>query len=107
MKIKVFTTTQKGMITLTQKELQELLNEAYYEGYKDGSEVVTYKSSPLVTTTPWVTTTVASEGNKTIPYTSNTGLTLSAEDLKPYSISYSTGTDSVCATIGGKETNEI
>lgn len=101
MKIKVFTTTQKGMITLTQKELQELLNEAYYEGYKDGSEVVTYKSSP------WVTTTVASEGNKTVPYTSNTGLTLSAEDLKPYSISYSTGTDSVCATIGGKETNEV
>lgn len=102
MKIKVFTTTQKGMITLTQKELQELLNEAYYEGYKDGSEVVTYKSSP------WgITTTVASDGNKSIPYTSNTNLTLSAEDLKPYSISYSAGTDSVCATIGGKETDEI
>ena len=47
MKIKVFTTDQKGYITLTQKELQELLNEAYWEGYNEGNRPIpTYPNRP-------------------------------------------------------------
>lgn len=47
MKIKVFTTDQKGYITLTQKELQELLNEAYWEGYHEGDRPIpTYPNRP-------------------------------------------------------------
>lgn len=33
MKIKVFTSDRDGNITLTKKELEELMNEAYWEGY--------------------------------------------------------------------------
>ena len=76
MKIKVFTTDQKGYITLTQKELQDLLNEAYWEGYHEGEKPIpTYpiRPSPYY----WTTTTT---GN----------LSIKAEDMKPYSISYDT-----------------
>ena len=62
MKIKVFTTDQKGYITLTQKELQELLNEAYWEGYHEGDRPIpTYPNCP----NPYYWTTV-SNGNVTL-----------------------------------------
>lgn len=98
MKIKVFTTDQKGYITLTQKELQDLLNEAYWEGYHEGERPVpTYPNRP----NPYYWTT-ATNGNvtllnnpdvttkiKTPTVTTTTGtLSIKAEDLKPYSISY-------------------
>lgn len=104
MKIKVFTTDQKGYITLTQKELQELLNEAYWEGYHEGDRSIpTYPNRP----TPYYWTTV-SNGNVTLlnnpDVTTNTkistptptvtttaeSLSIKAEDMKPYSISYDT-----------------
>lgn len=104
MKIKVFTTDQKGYITLTQKELQELLNEAYWEGYNEGDRTIsTYPNRP----NPYYWTT-ATNGNVTLlnnldvtnnakistpTVTTTTGnLSIKAEDMKPYSISYDTKT---------------
>lgn len=104
MKIKVFTTDQKGYITLTQKELQELLNEAYWEGYHEGDRPIpTYPNRP----NPYYWTT-ATNGNVTLlnnpdvtnnakistpTVTTTTGnLSIKAEDMKPYSISYDTKT---------------
>lgn len=104
MKIKVFTTDQKGYITLTQKELQELLNEAYWEGYHEGDRPIPiYPNRP----NPYYWTTV-SNGNVTLlnnpdvtnntkistpTVTTTTGsLSIKAEDMKPYSISYDTKT---------------
>lgn len=104
MKIKVFTTDQKGYITLTQKELQELLNEAYWEGYNEGNRPIpTYPNHP----NPYYWTT-ATNGNVTLlnnpdvinnakistpTVTTTTGsLSIKAEDMKPYSISYDTKT---------------
>lgn len=94
MKIKVFTTDQKGYITLTQKELQDLLNEAYWEGYHEGEKpILTYPIRP----SPYYWTT-ATNGNVTllnnpdvVTTTTTTGnLSIKAEDMKPYSISYDT-----------------
>lgn len=93
MKIKVFTTDQKGYITLTQKELQDLLNEAYWEGYHEGEKPIpTYSIRP----SPYYWTT-ATNGNVTllnnpdVVTTTTTGnLSIKAEDMKPYSISYDT-----------------
>lgn len=95
MKIKVFTTDQKGYITLTQKELQDLLNEAYWEGYHEGEKPIpTYPIRP----NPYYWTT-ATNGNVTLlnnpdvatTTTTTTGnLSIKAEDMKPYSISYDT-----------------
>ena len=93
MKIKVFTTDQKGYITLTQKELQDLLNEAYWEGYHEGEKPIpTYPICP----SPYYWTT-ATNGNVTllnnpdVVTTTTTGnLSIKAEDMKPYSISYDT-----------------
>lgn len=104
MKIKVFTTDQKGYITLTQKELQELLDEAYWEGYNEGNRPIsTYPNRP----NPYYWTT-ATNGNVTLlnnpdvtnnakistpTVTTTTGnLSIKAEDMKPYSISYDTKT---------------
>lgn len=99
MKIKVFTTDQKGYITLTQKELQELLNEAYWEGYNEGNRPIQiYSNRP----NPYYWTTAAN-GNVTLlnnpdvtnnakintpTVTTTTGsLSIKAEDMKPHSIS--------------------
>ena len=40
--IKVFTTGKDGKINLTAKELKELLDEAYWEGYRANSHTYTY-----------------------------------------------------------------
>jgi len=42
MMIKVFTTDKKDQITLTTKELKELLDEAYWEGYRANNKTYTY-----------------------------------------------------------------
>ena len=58
MMIKVFTTDKKDQITLTTKELKELLDEAYWEGYRANNKTYTY-------TTPkgeWAATTLPKLG---------------------------------------------
>ena len=36
MKIKIYTTDKHGKIALSKDELQDIVNEAYYEGYRNG-----------------------------------------------------------------------
>lgn len=38
MKIKIFTTDKNGKICLSKDELQEIINEAYWEGYHNGAK---------------------------------------------------------------------
>ena len=47
--IKVFTLNKNGKIELTKKELEQLLNESYWEGYRDNKNYWTYTSP----TTPY------------------------------------------------------
>ena len=44
MKVKVFTKNKNGKIEFTEKELKELLDDVYWEGYHDNSHY--YWSSP-------------------------------------------------------------
>lgn len=56
MMIKVFTTGKDGKITLSAKELKELLDEAYWEGYRNNSHTWTYTTP---TWSPYYYTTTA------------------------------------------------
>ena len=59
--IKIFTTNKNGKIELTKEELKEILDEAYWEGYKANTGITwTYKSPSITTTTPYYYTTSAS-----------------------------------------------
>ena len=42
--VKVFTTNKNGKIELTEKELKTLLDEVYWEGYRDNSHSWTYST---------------------------------------------------------------
>ena len=52
MKIKVFTTDKNGKIAISKDELQEIINEAYWEGYANGTK----SEKTWTVTTPWTTT---------------------------------------------------
>ena len=52
MKIKVFTTDKNGKICLSKDELQEIINEAYWEGYYNGAK----SEKTWTISTPWITT---------------------------------------------------
>lgn len=60
--IKVFTTNKNNKIELTKEELKELLDEAYWEGYKANSHSWTY-TTPTPSWTPyqWTTTNAVSD----------------------------------------------
>ena len=49
--IKVFTKNKNSKIELTEKEIKELLDEAYWEGYRDNNHW-TY-TSPSITSNDW------------------------------------------------------
>lgn len=56
--IKVLTLNKNGKIELTKKELEQLLNESYWEGYRNNSHLYwTYTSSSI--TTPYITCTTS------------------------------------------------
>lgn len=62
MLIKVFTTDRDGKITLTAKELKQLLDEAYWEGYRNNNHSWTYTTpswSPFYYTTTGGSTTIS------------------------------------------------
>lgn len=66
--IKVFTLNKNGKIELTKKQLEQLLNESYWEGYGYSNRkniYWTYTSPSLLTTAPPVIT-VSDSSN---PYT--------------------------------------
>lgn len=66
--IKVFTTNKNNKIEFTKEELQKLLDEAYWDGYRANSGTWTY-TTPNYNPFRWVTTTSSSGDNQyTITY---------------------------------------
>ena len=64
MKTKIFTKNEKGKIEFTEKELKNLLDEIYNEGYNDGkSKSYTY-TTPIYTN-PWWYGTYCTAGSTT------------------------------------------
>ena len=66
--IKVFITNKNNKIEFTKEELQKLLDEAYWDGYRANSGTWTY-TTPNYNPFRWVTTTSSSGDNQyTITY---------------------------------------
>ena len=89
-KIKVVSANKEGKIELTKLELENLLNEAYRDGYSDGSKnSYTYTG---ISTTPYYGDNIASTSDATIAKsidgnaTINTDLTVLASDKSNCSI---------------------
>ena len=76
MMIKVFTTDKKDQITLTTKELKELLDEAYWEGYRANNKTYTYTTPSW---TPWTVTYCGTNATLTCNSTDHT--TVNADDI--------------------------
>lgn len=74
MKIKIFTTDSKGNIVLNKKELEEILNEAYWEGYNNGKKY--YNINYPYVTTPYYTWTSTGTGGSSITLCSDTDSTV-------------------------------
>ena len=85
--IKVFTLNKNGKIELTEKELKKLLDDAYWEGYRDNTHTWTY-TTPNWQPYTWYSTTCASSGNaatsKTITLTSSNAATGGTVTLNNY-----------------------
>ena len=66
--IKIFTTNKNNKIEFTKEELQKLLDEAYWDGYRANSGTWTY-TTPNYNPFRWVTTTSPSgDAQYTITY---------------------------------------
>ena len=59
--IKVFTLNENKKIELTQKELEELLNESFWEGYNRRNTYV--YSSPYTCNSPYWYSTISTDAN--------------------------------------------
>ena len=99
MMIKIFTTGKDGKITLTAKELKELLDEAYWEGYRNSNHTWTYTTpswSPYCYTTYGdgctISTSEAAKSSNTITIDANSitsgSVTLNKNDAN--NITYAT-----------------
>ena len=69
--IKVFTTNKNGKIELTKDELKELLDEAYWDGYRVNNHSWTYTTpgwNPYI----WTSTTSTGTSSTTSTLTNNT-----------------------------------
>ena len=86
--IKVFTVNKNGKIELTEKELRKLLDDVYWEGYRDNNHTWPY-STPL--TYPYY----QYAGDIT---TASSTATINAADIAPNTIAINKGTSSI--TIG-------
>ena len=84
MKIKIFTTDKSGKITLSKDELQDIVNEAYYEGYRNGEQNgKSYTiTSPHWWDTPYYSWSVSTDGSSsmTIGSDPNIGITTISKD---------------------------
>ena len=89
MMIKVFTTDKKDQITLTTKELKELLDEAYWEGYRANNKTYTY------TTPSWNPWTITYCGT-------NATLTCNSADVTHITVDGTSVSDSITAVSSGK-----
>ena len=94
MKIKVFTTDKDGKISFTKDELQEIINEAYWEGYHNGATSgKTWTISTPWTTTPYYNWSTTANGSSSITIgTDNvdTSVTINANDITKDSICINT-----------------
>lgn len=79
--IKVFTTNKNNKIEFTKEELQKLLDEAYWDGYRANNGTWTY-TTPNYNPFRWVTTTSSSGDNQyTVTYdTSINNINSTAKD---------------------------
>ena len=78
--IKVFTLNKNGKIELTKKELEQLLNESYWEGYRNNNNNYwTYTSPSVIKYRDWYTTNTAT--SKT-PYNVSTSTTSNSITIK-------------------------
>ena len=71
--VKVFTTNKNGKIEFTEKELENLLNEVWNDGYRSDTKRYWWYS-PITTgtiTTPNIYTTTSTNGS-TVTYATNT-----------------------------------
>lgn len=66
--IKVFTVNANGKISLTKEELQDLLNEAYWDGFSNGNKTTTYTYS--TPSQPYYTWTTANSDSTSYTLTS-------------------------------------
>lgn len=67
MMIKIFTRDSDGKVSLTPKELKDLLDEAYWEGYKANCKTVTYTTpdwTPYVWNGSSITLTTNASGTE-------------------------------------------
>jgi len=77
---KKFNLNKKGKIEFTPDELKKLLDEVYWEGYKDNSFIYktpnySYTGTPYYPTDIWYTTTTSTDSNIITYSTSNSTLT--------------------------------
>lgn len=94
MKIKVFTTDKDGKICLSKNELQEIINEAYWEGYSNGTKSgKTWTVSTPWTTTPYYNWSTAMNGSSSITIGTDdvaTSVTINTDDITKDSICINT-----------------
>lgn len=69
--IKVFTLNKNNKIELTKKELEQLLNESYWDGYRSNNNLNWVYTSPSITT-PHITYTTSDTTLKPYTIDSNT-----------------------------------
>ena len=69
--IKVFTTNKNGKIELTKEELKQLLDEAYWEGYRNNSTTWIY-NTPSWSPYTWTSTDI----NVNMPITGGSSQTV-------------------------------
>lgn len=98
MMIKVFTTDKNGKIVLSGKELKELLDEAYWEGFRTNSRNTWTYTTP--SWTPFYYTTSTS-GNATISLSNEAKTASNTTTATNATISGSTytGQDSITVTL--------
>lgn len=76
--IKVFTLNKNGKIELTKKELEQLLNESYWEGYRNSNNNYWTYTSPtpyklLYSSTPYTISTGSISSSDSITIKTNLG----------------------------------
>ena len=73
--IKIFTLNKNNKIELTKEELQALLDESYWDGYRANNQSWIYNSPTLTVPTPYITTTWTITTSK-----NNSEVTITNED---------------------------
>lgn len=85
MKIKVFTTDKNNKIHLSKDELQEIINEAYWEGYYNGIKSgKTWTISTPLTTTPYYTWSTTTNDSSSLTIGADTQITSDSITINPY-----------------------